>query len=560
MANYFVYPGSGDDGNTGLTLDDPFNTVKFAGEKAGYSVGDRIWVRRGCTENVSNTVNFAWHDTNLFRGLVCLVGCPRNSLAGTADFTNGSATVENSSLTMSKLSHASRNLTAPDGKVYYIEYVTDAATFDLDRPYSGTTSVGGAFTIHADIDYSTFHAIDDSAWTVKIADWEADGDDITTINLGASYYLRLAASQKQGWGIRNLSITNGAGILTDTASARWELINVLHTQANNNVMAYCYKGSMIKMTNCIFQSTNAGGSAICFYIPTNGFFYGKNVSAWTPGNYVLMGEGYNTPYGYFENVNFGTRVASAVADIRVEGVGVFVFKNAKFGGTPPNGNQPTWASNYHHARVEIENYNKVLGDHRTYYDCVGAIKRNTGTGCNLRSGGGTSVIEVSAGFHDSTLGYRSNDSVSDLYTAFRIFELNIYVADVSVAKNYKFYVQSDTISLTSNQIWIEYEYVNAYDDSDKYGYTFGKSDESVTVRNDADDWTQYVETGNIQPATPGVVTIRMFTSAYHATNLIFADLVYDGFKGDTVWFLGKPYLAGAGGGAVPLINAGLLSC
>jgi hypothetical protein len=196
----------------------------------------------------------------------------------------------------------------------------------------------------------------------------------------------------------------------------------------------------------------------------------------------------------------------------------------KFGGSSvinsssPNSDLP-WT-------VEIENFNRALGAHKTIIQGVGEIVNNDGSGVdvNLRSGGGDEVLEILFNGGSSDIGFKAPDNMSSLDFANILFEAKFH--DISaVAHTLTLYIQSQQ-ALTADECWMELEYVDSYDDDTEYTKKIVKSTNTVDARSDADDWTQTL-TAAFTPATASGIIVRVFYAKYHATNKVYIDKVVD---------------------------------
>jgi len=89
-------------------------------------------------------------------------------------------------------------------------------------------------------------------------------------------------------------------------------------------------------------------------------------------------------------------------------------------------------------------------------------------------------------------------------------------------KDYRYYVQAVGI-VTAAELWIEVEYVSAYDDTSEYRHTRVVSSNAFTARADAEDWAEYMEVTGITPVIGSKVRIKCYCTYYNATNKIYID-------------------------------------
>jgi len=169
--------------------------------------------------------------------------------------------------------------------------------------------------------------------------------------------------------------------------------------------------------------------------------------------------------------------------------------------------------------AEIENYGRVLGAHKTFTPQGEITKKDVVGGSGdpqKRSGGADSVVELL---------FNLSDTANQLPKPIADWTPDVFVHEFEAtaeSKNYRYYVQSQG-ALTADQIWLECEYVAAYDDSSEYVIKKVESDEAIAARSGTTDWSQYLEVTGIQPAVASKVRIRLKCRYYHATNKIFVD-------------------------------------
>ncbi len=84
---------------------------------------------------------------------------------------------------MDREKHVGRWVTAPDGFNYLITYIVDSNTFELDRPYAGSTSANETVSVLADTLPPGISEPGDGE------SWSADADDLAQFNLLQEYFL-----------------------------------------------------------------------------------------------------------------------------------------------------------------------------------------------------------------------------------------------------------------------------------------------------------------------------------------------------------------------------------
>jgi hypothetical protein len=521
MTDYFVDSTTGSDLDDGTTMDLAWATLEYAWESGSLSAGDTVWVRR-----VHAEAAIAGHMVSVYDGTpsnpIRTSGWPRNAdaTADGATWTNGSTTVDLvTTLSMDREKHVGRYVTAPNGETYMITYIVDANTFKIDNEYAGptVTTTSGAFTIQADENYDTAQAIDDSGWTIDVAAWTADADDVATIDIGGGgYHLRPGNFAI----LSNIEFTNSGAealiLLTSNASVHF-LGCIFYHSANDRCFEMQYWTTPI-FRRCIFHGDGQVADqyndgilphyySLMYLTDCALYNLGNNgISASQSGSFVL------------DNVNIGVEIQNFDADIDLGAASRVYGTNVKLGGTAGD----VELTNHSQAsRVSFENYGKVLGAHKEW-NAHGTITKTdvvAGSGDPYkRAGGADSVLELLYNSTDTT------DSLSDAVAEFMVEPVFTHEFEATVdRRRYRYYVQAEGAVLAS-ELWMEVEYVNSYGDATtEYVIKRLTSDEAITQRVDASDWSQYIEVDNITPALASKVRVKVYCSYYHATNKIYID-------------------------------------
>jgi hypothetical protein len=193
-------------------------------------------------------------------------------------------------------------------------------------------------------------------------------------------------------------------------------------------------------------------------------------------------------------------------------------KDVKFGADVGEVRWETKVGPY--SRVSIENYNKVLGSHKSFTTQgeVTSLAVVAGSGDPYkRTGGADMVLEILFNLSNTTNENPSPDAQDQMTPIFtHEFEAT------TDSRRYRYYVNSEKAVLAS-ELWIEVEYVSAYDDATEYVIKKVRSDEAITIRGDATDWSQYIEVEDIEPAVGSTVRIKCYCSFYDATDKIYID-------------------------------------
>ena len=518
-ADHFVDPYTGNNADDGHSTDAAWATLEYAVESGSLTAGDKVWFRRD--NNGSPTVEMdptrstdiapAYDGTA--SSFIEIIGAPRAEVAITAgDFTNGSTTVDNiTGITLTHENALTRMITAPNGNKFMITDVTDGNTLIIDREYSGSTVTGasGACTIDEDDDYDAFAAIDDSAWTIKIAAWIADAHDIPTIdfNDGAFQWHQAGDTYHAIKNIKFMDSSDGNGILyvnTENSITVVKNCYIKQSASNNPVMRLNSYRSIPHIENCVLEGSGSGGSQVGI-IASGGKI--KNSAIYGCGDY---GVALLYPV-LIEGTNIGVEAANIDDDLEISYVLSARLRDVRLGGT--NGYCQFTQISGNNNKITVENYGKVLGKNKTWHNTAWTQENVTfdGSGSlpSQRSGGAATGIMITP----------ASASPPRITEGYEIFE-HVYSA-TDASKTYKYYVQSIG-ALANTEIRLEATYVDSYDDTSEYTQTAIYSTEAVTARSDQADWDQYLSV-TVDPAVASLVRIKLVAAYYHATNLIYID-------------------------------------
>lgn len=528
MANYFVDSANGDDLDDGTTMDDgpgdgspgAWATIEHAIGTGGLVAGDIVWIRRTHSEAALNVVNATYDGTS--NALIKFIGWPRASdtSISSATWANGSRTVDLIvGLSMDTEQHITRYITGPDGADYMISLVTDANTIQLSREYTGANAsgAGGAATIKADEDWvddmGTEYGFDDSGWTIKETTWDADADDLPTWDFsGGAWYLYFYIDAFHY--LANIYFIGGTAA-TGTVYFRSVSGGVLRgcyiTQAGNAGMVVNLNSSVF-LHRVVGLSQNAGGSSYGLYstggrtefadVVIDGCRYGAYLAA----NAVWSGRGLSLGLNTVNSYNIYVLecgIRASIADYYEGSPATGQFTLAREG---------RWF-------MQMENYQNILGAHKEYNQQGTITKLDVVAGSGdpyKRTGGADSVVEVL--YNRTSAAYFDRPEYIELVGAVFTHEFEATTDE----RRYRYYVQAEGAVLAT-ELWIEVEYVSAYDDTSEYVIKKVTSEEAITVRGDATDWSQYIEVEGIEPAVGSTVRIKCYCSYYDATNKIYID-------------------------------------
>lgn len=512
MADHFVDSVNGTSTMTGHTMDAPWNTVEYALESGSLTANDFVWVRRNVNEVPVTDIVCAYDGT--YSQPIQIIGWPRSSHAiVSSDWTNGNTGVVVDDADMDREKHQGRYVTAPDGRVYLITKVTDASNIVIDREYVGATVTNQTATISADEDYTLAQAIDDSAWVIKKADWNGDADDMPYIDFNNAA-LQILIESDNCHIFKNMEFKNGNdayGIIFSgySGSLFTEFNGCLFYQESDKAIFYiAYSPHILK--RCILEGNSTGTSQRGFYGQNSaGYCILIDVAIYNMGDSGLYGV-----QAIMKNVNIGVEVANDDDDITLamfDCIGIDV----KLGGT--NG-YVEYSIRDLNTFANFENYQKVLGDHRTYF-AGGYFDRVTLTVATTPNKKlSDDAIRITP---------NSNNHVTNIpVLAHKIFEHRVW-ADTS-SKDYKYWVYNNlaaTINDTTatDNLFLKVTYVSGYDDTSEYFYTESISTQ-IDILDAADDtdW-DYLEVTDITPAVASWVILEIYESIYSAAGTIFID-------------------------------------
>jgi len=508
----FVDHVNGSNGNDGSTMDLAYATIGYALSDS-MTAGVICWVRRGGNEiQDSGDVRF-WEQGTAAEWAQC-IGWPRAANSGMTqgDWTNDSTTVDNVvGLTLADYEHLGRFITGPDGNSYLITRIIDTNTLIIDREYIGTTVTGvnGAATLHADEDYDLAQTVDDSGWTIKKTNWNADGDEMSQIDFNGStdaFEFYNYANQR----VANLVLynstegTNGIVYFYDNGT---------------NVLEGCLlygvpKVSRVEQATAYFKR--------CILLGYLAVWNGGTIYLKDSAIYNATTVGFDLDDGarvYLDNVNIGVEIPFSILGMQVDHDSKVVGKDVKFGAMPA---LIEWEYPGKMTQVSIENYDKTFGLHKRFTPRGTITKFDVVAGSGdpyMRTNGASSVIEmlfdIDTGDNDEDHKGMSREEGTE-----PIFE-HIFEA-IPGSKSYRYYVQAEE-ALTADQIYLTAEYISGADGT-KYASTKVQSDETVAQRTGADDWGQYIEVTGIDPAVASAVRIKCWLLSYfHAANKVYID-------------------------------------
>lgn len=534
-AVYFVDSTTGDNADDGTTMDDAWNDIEQALEGGTVDDDDTVFVRR---------VHQEWDGGNPTSDISCdigaapwepvkVIGWPRSSTTLTStDWTNGSTSVNaDAGTTIDREKHQGRFVTGPDGYDYLITDSTDGdgGSFTIDREYAGSDSSNQSATVKADEglvpwvdDMGTEYGFDDSGWTIQESDWDSDADDLPVIDFGDQGY-QIFSNMGGSYYYANLELresTDGYGLIQTKRNGFCGIYGCLFYNDNSSCLL-CPNSDYLVCQRVILEGSGSGATQFGFRPRGAGSIAIYDSAIYNTGDVAF----YVPEYSYsiwLENVNLCVEAVCGDNVIHTQYSGAFIKgRDVKYDDT--NG---FWPQGVHRTFYSVENHQKVLGSHITKdaMGSFGSVKAGDGGDYpNKRSGGADYVLEVINDEDDAYKGLR------DLYAPGSL-ERMVHEYEVTGGESWscKYYVQyhdddDGGNTLTADNIFLEAEYVVSYDDTSEYVITKVQSDETITDRDDADDWDQYLEIDSITPATDSKIRVRLYVPFYHADDKIYVD-------------------------------------
>lgn len=161
-------------------------------------------------------------------------------------------------------------------------------------------------------------------------------------------------------------------------------------------------------------------------------------------------------------------------------------------------------------KLFFEHADQVSGAHAYYHGYGDATKVDAdggGSRPSQRSGGAEEILEIVT---------QSLCSTAEIFD--EVFK-HIIWAETGVAKTYRYYVQSDYVTLPTGEIELSGEYL----DTGAGGHVATiQSDEAITTRSNQADWSQYIEV-TITPAQAGLIELTLDIMGYEIGKTIWVD-------------------------------------
>jgi len=508
MADYFV-SNAGTTTNAGDTISASWPNVEYAVESGALSAGDYVWRRRNETETYTSSIEPIYDGTAA--SPIVVLGVPRAvHTISSSDWTKGSSTVVVDDNDMSRLEHQSRQIEAPDGEFYFITQINTTASLTIDRNYAGTTTSNAVAEIQEDEDYDLFMTLDDTSWS-------SDSDVLPTIDFNDGDF-QLSVDDDDHIHFKNFEFkdsTNNQGIVKSARSWGSFFQNCLFKQTTQNDPIFGVRQrTFCKLKFCTLEGSGSGSAqqGISGIFGDSASIHIQCCAIYNCGDY-----GFNVPgLHYFEDLNIGVEQANGDDDINMEAFASIKGKDVNLGGTNGEvqisaGDGKSWLS-----EVTIENYGKVLGENVCFFP-GGSQEKVAVSGETPNKKLSDDVIKLTLNSNNFEFGFGQ---------AVKIFE-HEFINDTT-SRTYKYYIYNNlsttvNASTATEDIWLEAEYINAFDTTTTYNRTKKYSTETVIAQAaDADDWDS-LSVASVAPAATSTVRLTMYVSKYSALGNLYID-------------------------------------
>ncbi len=313
--------------------------------------------------------------------------------------------------------------------------------------------------------------------------------------------------------IKNFDLKDAAdlGIIRLSNSSQWLFVGILAKQNSNSACFYSALASFAAH-RFTFEGNGVGVSQVGMHSASSGGL------ALTDGAIYNMGDiGLNTTsICKFSNLNVGIEMPNGDDDFFFHTQGFVYGKDVNMGGTNGlvNSIRP-FASPHKVILATIENYGKVLGEHRMFYP-GGIAQRSAVTGENPNKKLSDYVLKITPNI-DYAYKYEEGQCVLFEHE----YQLN------SGSNTIKYWLYNDVGVTLNNRdamadIYLVAEYVDSFGDTTAYTITKAYStQDTISAAADADDWDFLSATMTLAIASK--VRVRLLISYYDLTGDIFID-------------------------------------
>lgn len=401
--------------------------------------------------------------------------------------------------------------------------------FIIDREYAGSDAAASNFTIQADDDWyndmGTQFGFDDSGWTIKEANWDADADDMPKVDFNDEAF-QFHFSLDVYYTIKNMELidsADGAGVLYFFSINSSSLVGCLLKQNAFSAPLISCGYSNLYLERVVIEGSGSGvNQRGISYAGTVGSITLKDCAIYNMGDNGILIKAGNL---ILNNVNLGVELSNGDDEIIYNGSGLIIKgQDVKLKGT--NG-YVSWSVPIPQDRVSIGNFQKVLGNNVTYFP--GGAVGETGGFKNVDVGDANAPSTASSAgsttdliaIYPNVTGY---EFIEDW--AVKICEWKIWAA--AAAETYTVYIQNnmgETLNDTAakDNIWLRLRYIDKYDDTTEYHQTELFSTEiDILQRADQTDWDSLTIASHT-PAVAGWAVLELFISEYAASGQIYVD-------------------------------------
>lgn len=517
MADYWVDSALGTGNNDGTS---PANAIRGTAAirtamQFDHNAGVDAWFRRTSAYdegvvNLNSDILIEADGTS--NSPVRFMSWPRAAIPNTiitqADWTNGSATVDNVvGVTLARTAHQARWCTAPNGKKYFITQIVDSNTFKIDREYSGSTVTGtnGLFQIDADWNYSIRPqaGID--------AGWDSDADNLPTIDFNnETYQLKLYSDYYLIFsGFYFIDSADTEGIIYINTVANCMFRNIMTKQNTSNTPIFNIYNGNYTIREFTIEGSGSGSSQ-------------RGINIVGSGNPIIMnGATYNCGGAgiiiigclYLSNVNIGVEIANGSYDIFQSYGALIRGIDVKLGGT--NGYIYSMAD-YSSIKSCFENYQKILGDNKTFHPLLGTGESIAVTSTDANKKLSDIVLKITPNINTPFI----TDEWKEI-----LFDAEFELASGSqIIKFWLYNNLGQTLNDTTakDNVYLEAEYVDSYDDTTEYTTTKSYSEQiDIADATNADDW-DYLQV-TVAPVTASKVRVKLICSIYDAADYFLID-------------------------------------
>ena len=404
------------------------------------------------------------------------------------------------------------NITDADGGDAELSSAESTVGFLIDREYAGSTVTGtdGKFQIEADEDYDDRPAAAKAAWDGDaIALPQIDGNSADfSINNGSDLY----------YGLKNIEFLNGGDATYGffnwgtTGLSLFKGCLFAISSAIDEDIFYIAGNGMFHLHRCIFEGGGAVsvGQKLIRSVALN--LNLKDCAIYGAGDNGISMESNHT-HLIMHNVNLGIEMNNEDNDIASSLYNTTQGVDVRLGGTKGD----IYIYTHGPGIVNIENYQKVLGDHKTWF--AGGIAISTAvSGETPNNKLSDTVLKITPNLQADF----SAPAEQEWHHKIPLGEIN---ADAG-SQTFKFWIYNNTgVTLNDGNatanFYLQADYVSGYGDATAYTMSTATSAEhTIADAADADDWDSLSVT--ITPAVESKVRLYLRISIYD-TNDIFVD-------------------------------------